>query len=156
MAGPVRLVIDGAEMHQLLQGTNGPVVGHLIRVGDAIIAAARQDLESHNKTGALSRSLVKRFAMTPQGPVLVIVAGAGLRDPNYAWWVHEGNAPQGSRIFPKNKRVLAWVTSGERPTSAEGWRAARQAGTAVIRPSVMASRPVKYLTRHVDLARTVR
>lgn len=156
MAGGIRLIIDGAEMHRLLQGAQGPVVGHLIRVGDGIIAAARQDLESHNKTEALSRSIVKRFVMTPAGPMLLIVAGAGLRDPNYAWWVHEGNAPAGSRIFPKNKSVLAWVTSGERPTSPEGWRAARQAGTAVFARSVMASRPVKYLTRHMELARVIR
>lgn len=153
---PVRFIIDGAAMAELLQGPEGPVVGHLIRVADAIIAGARAELEPHKKTGRLAASLVKRPIMTPAGPGMLVIAGAGLKDPNYAYWVHEGNAPEGSRIYPKRARVLAWVTSGERPTTAEGWRAARAAGTAVIRPSVRASRPVKYLTKYLYLAGTVR
>lgn len=152
-----RLVIDGAAMQELLRGPQGPVVRHLARVADAIIAAARGTLEPHRKTGRLAASLVKRWMLDDAlGPIVVIVAGAGLADPNYAWWVHEGNAPAGSRIYPKNKSVLAWVTSGERPKSAAGWKAARQAGTAVLARSVKASQPVKYLTRHAYLAGVVR
>ena len=37
----------------------------------------------------------------------------------------------GGDIRPKIKKILAWVTSGERPTTPEGWRLAKKAGRAV-------------------------
>jgi len=40
--------------------------------------------------------------------------------------------PKHEMIRPKSKKVLAWVTSGARPTSAEGWKAARAEGRAFI------------------------
>ena len=143
----VKLIIDGAAMDALLRGDQGPVTNHLIRTGDKVIAGARAILAPHNKTTRLSRSIVKRFSQGDNGPTLTIVAGAGLGDPNYAYWVHEGNGPQGGRIYPKTKKALAWVNDGgTRPSTPAEWRAAVQSGRAVVARSVAVSKPIRYLT----------
>lgn len=146
---PVRLIIDGAAMAEVLRSPEGPVGRYLIRKGDEVIAGARHYIDSRRrfpgqKTGKLARSTVKRFTDTPQGLGMLVISGIGLK-PGYAVWVHEGNGPQGSRIFPKKKSMLAFVTSGDRPTTASGWSDARASGRAVIVPSVAASKPNPYL-----------
>ena len=140
----VRLIIDGAAMAELLRGPEGPVAHHMIRIGDAVIAEARHNLEPHKRTGNLARSIVKRPTTGPHGIGMLVIAGVGLKPP-YAVWVHEGNGPPGSRIYPKHSKALAWVTSGARPTDKAGWQAARAEGRAVVRPSVAASKPIPYL-----------
>lgn len=145
----VKLVIDGAAMEEVLRGEDGPVGRYLIRKGDEVIAGARHYIDARRrypgrKTDKLSRSTVKRFTQTPTGLGMLVISGIGLK-PGYALWVHEGNGPQGGRIYPKKKNVLAFVTSGERPTSASGWADARASGRAVIVPSVATSRPNPYL-----------
>lgn len=104
----VRFVLDGAAMAQILRGPDGPVVRHLIRVGDATIAGARRRI--NNRSGRLSASLVKRITNGPNGPGVTVIAGAGL-NPSYAYWVHEGNGPPGTRIYPKGG-VLAFTVGG--------------------------------------------
>lgn len=155
----VRFIIDGVEMEHVLRGSSGPVVRSLIRKGDAVINGARTYIRERKKTKQpgerLERSIVKRIGTLPTGPYVEVVAGAGLGDPNYAYWVHEGNGPPGARIYPKKKRVLAWVIEGPRPTSAAEWQVARTTGNAVIRTSVSTSKPMPYLRDNLPLALTV-
>ena len=106
MAGIFKtLTIFPAPTNDMLRGPNGAVFKHLIRVGDTLIALAVQQLEPHRRTGRLQDSIVKRFG---EGPSMTVVAGAGLGTPNYAYWMHEGNAQEGDRIFPKNGPFLVW------------------------------------------------
>lgn len=145
----VRLVIDGAEMAEVLRGPSGPVARHLIRLADETIVLARENINRRRRypgraTHRLERTIVKRPTMGPQGIGMVVVAGVGLK-PGYAVWVHEGNGPPGGRIYPKTKRFLAFVTSGERPTDPAGWAQAKADGRAVIVPSVKTSRPNPFL-----------
>jgi len=51
----------------------------------------------------------------------------------------------GGVITPKHAKVLAWVTHGDRPTTPEGWKAARQEGRARFAKSVyIPSQPYIY------------
>lgn len=149
MPEALRLVIDGAEMERILRGPDGPVARHLIRVADEVIVVARDLINSRRRwpsqaTHRLERTIVKRSTMGPNGIGMIVIAGIGLK-PGYAVWVHEGNGPPGGRIYPKNSAVLAWVTSGARPTDKMGWRDASSAGRAIVRRSVATSRPNPYL-----------
>jgi hypothetical protein len=131
MAGAT-LTLNPAAMDDLLTGADGPVVLYLIQLGDAIIALARIELAPHSKSSNLSKSIVKRFSTTEAGPILNVVAGLGLKDPNYAYWVHEGNAPAGSRITS--------TTPGNR------LHFLNQSGADVFPLSVKASKPIRYLS----------
>lgn len=149
----VRLVVDGAQMARLLRGPDGPVVHHLIRLADGTIALARDLINRRRRyperaTHKLERTIVKRPTVGPEGPGMLVVAGIGLK-PGYAIWVHEGNGPPGGRIYPRplyrpdgTQRVLAFVTAGERPTDAAGWRGNPN---AVIVRWVRTSRPNPFL-----------
>jgi hypothetical protein len=126
----VRLVLDGAEMHELLRGNDGPVVRHLIRVGDAVKADARRNIK--NRSGALGKTLVKRQTVGPTGaPGIMVIAGIGLKK-GYAVWVHEGNGPPGGRIFPKKAANLVFMG---------------REGHLISVPSVKTSRPNPYLRK---------
>ena len=110
----VELIIDGAAVDELLRGPEGPIFRDFTRRGDNVIAGARAlitERRSHwtaeHQTGRLASSIVKRWYTGPDGLILEIVAGAGL-EPGYAIWVHEGNAPQGSRIYPKRAKHLVF------------------------------------------------
>ena len=151
MASEVRLVFDGAEMQRVLRSPEGPVGLYLIRKADEVIALAQKKVRDNPNrrgqavlSGKLERTIVKRPYDGPEGFGMMVIAGIGLK-PSYAYWVHEGNGPAGSMIFPKRASVLAWVTAGVRPSDAAGWRAARASGVAIIRPAVRASRPNPYL-----------
>jgi hypothetical protein len=159
MPEAVRLIIDGAEMAELLRGDHGPVMRTLDRRADAVMDAARSYIRMRKKTekpgDRLERSIVKRHLVSERGPIVEIVAGVGL-EPNYAFWVHEGNGPPGARIYPKKKRVLAWTSGPDpRPTTADGWKVARATGVAIIRPSVKTSKPMPYLRENLRIALTV-
>jgi hypothetical protein len=149
--GAVRLIIDGTEMQQVLQGDEGVIMHYLIRLSDDIITRARINIKENkhrrhppNMTGTLARTIVKRPYKAGKQPGMMVVAGVGL-NPSYAYWVHEGNGPQGARIYPKRASHLAFVTSGARPTTPEGWANAKDAGIAIIVPSVWTSRPNPFL-----------
>ena len=148
MPDQVRLVVDGAAMAELLRGPDGPVMRALIRAGDDVIVGAVKYINGRRRypgaTHRLERSIVKRPTTSPSGVGITVAAGVGLK-PGYAIWVHEGNAPAGSRIVPKKAAHLAFVTSGARPTDTAGWQTARGAGRAVIVRSVAASRPNPFL-----------
>ena len=145
----VTFIVDGATMAELLRGPEGPVVKNLMARGDRLIELGKAQIEmrrSHwrgDHDGKLT--LRKRFTMTDRGAGCRVIASS-FSDPDYAYWVHEGNGEDGGRIYPTTARVLAFVTEGARPTDAEGWRAARKEGRAVIVPSVKASKPNRFLS----------
>lgn len=143
----ISLILDGAEIDQVLHGQDGPVLRHLIRQGDMIIPEARRNIHRvTDRETRLEDTIVKRFSQTPQGPVMTIVAGGRSVGVDYAFWYHEGNDQDGDRIYPKKPGgVLAWVTSGDRPTDAEGWKEARASGRAVIVKSVAAFKGNPFL-----------
>lgn len=129
----VRLIIDGAEVAKMLRSPDGPVVKDMFRRGDLVIAAARHQI-GHD--GPLASSLVKRFTMGPSGAGCLIIAGIGL-EPGYAYWVHEGNGPPGGRIFPTKGKFLVFTIEG----------------TTIFAPSVKTSKPNRYLSDNLDVAR---
>lgn len=134
MAGDYKLIIDGAVVDEMLKGPGGAVFNHLVRVGDTLIALAVQQLEPHRETGRLQASIVKRFG---EGPTLTVTAGAGLGSPNYAYWMHEGNAQEGPRIYPKNGRFLVFRVRG---------------GPLQFRTSVRTFAGTKYLSDNLEAA----
>jgi hypothetical protein len=106
MADSIKLVIDGVEMERVLRSHDGPVGLYLIKKADETIAVARKRIrENPNRrggyvpvlSGKLERTIVKRPYNGPEGFGMMVIAGIGLKPP-YAYWVHEGNGPAGSRI----------------------------------------------------------
>jgi hypothetical protein len=132
---PVKFIVDGAALDEVLRGPDGPVVRFLTQRADAAILGARAQLEPHKKSGRLARSIVKRFYETEQGVGVMVVAGAGLKDPNYAYWVHEGNGPRGSRITPKKSAFLVFEIDGRK----------------IFVRSVRTSTPIPYLRDQLKL-----
>ena len=131
---PVRFITDGAAMQELLRGQGGPVFRDLQRRGDMLIGLAQDQILSRKRTyddeGRLEASIVKRFGETSAGLTCTVIAGAGL-NPSYAFWVHEGNGPEGGRIYPtKPKGVLVF----EGPD-----------GSQIFARSVRTSKPNRYL-----------
>jgi hypothetical protein len=110
--GSYRLVFDAAAVDEVLHGPSGPVMGHMIRVGDRLIELARVQLAPHEKTGRLAASIVKRFVQVGDGLQMAVIAGAGLTDPNYAYWMHEGNWQDGDPITPKKSKHLVFEVDG--------------------------------------------
>ena len=148
--GKVTFVVDGATMAELTRGPDGPVVLDLIARGDRLIALGTAQIEDRrsswrgNHEGKLT--LRKRFGTTERGPTM-LVWGSSFSDPDYAYWVHEGNGSEGGCIYPRTEGgVLAFVTEGDRPSDAAGWRAARAEGRAIVVRSVRASNPNRFLS----------
>jgi HK97 gp10 family phage protein len=66
----------------------------------------------------------------------------------YAPYVELGTGvygPSGKPIRPKNKKILAWVISGPRPTTPEGWKKAQAEGRAIFAKEVKGMRPRPFL-----------
>lgn len=118
MGDSVRLVIDGAEVQRILRGPEGPVFKHISRLADRVIDGAHLELASHNRTGNLSRSIVKRPTTGAAGVGMKVIALA-----DYAYWVHEGNGPPGGRIYPTHHVYLRFVQIPFRPVFAKSVRA---------------------------------
>jgi len=127
-----RLIIDGAAMQELLNSPSGGVGANLIMRADRIIMAAREQI-GHD--GPLSQSIVKRFTTSELGPSVLIVAGLGL-SPQYAYWVHEGNGPEGGRISARPGGTLVFKIDG----------------ATIFRKSVKTSKPNRYLSDNLDKA----
>ena len=103
MPDAVRFVPDGAGFAAIMRGPNGPAARDLIRRGDMVIAGAKVMLAPHSRTGQLSKEIVKRFrSFEPLTMEVVAMAP-------YAFWVHEGNGPQGGRIYPTNGKFLRFI-----------------------------------------------
>ena len=99
----VKLIIDGAAVQAMLHSPDGVVGRYMIGKSQVVQNAAIRDCPK--RTGKLSESIVKRFYDTTEGFTVVIAALQ-----SYALPVHEGTKPH--MIYPKNAKVLSWVSTG--------------------------------------------
>lgn len=115
-----RLVINPERLAEVLRGPDGPVVRHLIKMGDVVKEGARQRVHvwapaagepewsirrrtKARRPGTLRDSIVKRVVEgSGPGGVVVIV---GSEDP-IALWHHEGTRPH--VITPATKPQLVF------------------------------------------------
>jgi len=100
------------------------------------------------RTGQLQSSIT--YEIEKESARLVGQVGSNLA---YAPYVELGTGiygPHKQRIYPKNGKVLAWVTSGARPTTAAGWKAAQETGRAVFATSVAGQKAKPYLLPAVE------
>lgn len=131
MAKAPQIVITHLE--QAMKAATIHVVG---RVRDFITRIGLVD------TGHLRRSIADRVERTNRA----IRGWIGSR-VKYAR-IHEF----GGFIRPVRKKVLAWVTHGQRPTTPEGWRQARREGRAVIARRGVRIREKAYMRRGLRLS----
>lgn len=131
------LVMSGVAVDELLRGVDGPVTRHCMERATVIQEAARLQITTREyphgpppgvMPGRLAASLVKRIL--PDGGIWL---GSELF---YALWVHDGNGPQGGRIFPKRSNVLVFHLGS----------------MLVFAKSVSTSRPNRYLLDNLHLA----
>jgi len=64
----------------------------------------------------------------------------------------EGEGAQRRPIRPRNKKVLAWVERGARPTTPEGWAEARKEGRAIIAREISGMKPQPFMRPAFDEA----
>lgn len=101
-----RLVIDGAALHELLTGPDGPVVQELEYMGSAVQTGARSMIRpSMVRTDAglsLRDSIVKRLVPGTEPSMHVI------GNKPYAYFVHEGTGAH--EIRPRTKKALKFYS----------------------------------------------
>ena len=101
----VKLIIDGAKMHEMLHGKDGAVGKWMF--GRAQVVQMAAIAQCPKRTNKLSESIVKRMYETPGGLDVVIAA----QQP-YALYVHEGTKPH--TILPKKAGgVLHFMIDGQ-------------------------------------------
>ncbi len=96
------------------------------------------------KTGHLQSSITHQISKSTDRAI----EGRVGSNVDYAPYVELGTGIYGPRktpIRPKNKKVLAWVVRGPRPTTPEGWRQACREGRAVLVKEVQGMKPRPYL-----------
>jgi HK97 gp10 family phage protein len=96
------------------------------------------------KTGHLQSSITHEITKATKTEVEGRVGSNVL----YAPYVELGTGvygPSKTPIRPKNKKVLAWVSTGARPTTAAGWKQAQLENRAVFAREVRGMRPKPFL-----------
>ena len=93
-----RLVLDGAEIADLLHGPNGPVGRHVIERATVVQNAAKMQLEreGHVRTGVLRDNINKRLEDVDGEFGVRIIASTKSSSPTqteYAGIIHEGSEP---------------------------------------------------------------
>lgn len=111
---PVKLVTDGARMHELLRSPAGVVGRHLIGRAELVKQAARS--KANRRTGCLQETIVKRVEENAATGFLIrIVSDTTPCSPqrkSYSLAVHEGTQPHD--IVAKPGGVLSWESGGQR------------------------------------------
>lgn len=110
--------------------------------------ADKARLKAPVATGALQSSITYEIGV--EGGKIVGVVGSNLK---YAPYVELGTGvygPKHAPIRPKNKKILAWVSSGPRPTTPAGWKAAQREGRAVFALQVRGMKARPYLLPAVN------
>ncbi len=109
----------------------------------SIVADAAR-LKCPVKTGQLQSSITHQITREDDK----VVEGRVGSNVKYAPYVEFGTGiygPNKQVITPKNKKVLAWVAYGPRPTTAEGWKRAQREGRAIFARRIRGMRPRPYL-----------
>lgn len=101
---PVKLILDGAALQEMLHGPSGAVATYMI--GRAQVVQNAAIVQCPKRTNKLSESIVKRFADTPAGFTVTIAA----LQP-YAVFVHEGTKPH--IIMGNPTLAFLWPAAGE-------------------------------------------
>lgn len=134
MADPVKLIIDGAKVEELLRSPAGPVAINLIGRATRFQAAARVTLAPHRQTGCLEDGVVKRLEESGDGIAVRVMTDTVPCSPTrtaYGLYVHDGTDPHDIRPT-KPGGVLAFQVGGETVFA----RAVHHPGT----------RPVRFFT----------
>lgn len=100
LEGKTFVLLNPVALADILRGPTGPVMRHIIVVGEAVKTEAIR--LAPVRTGNLRDHIVKRVVQFPQGPGVVV----GIENVQYAIWVHEGSVEHD--IYPRNASVLAW------------------------------------------------
>lgn len=125
-------------MQEVLRGNNGPVarilVERAIRVEDRAVANLTSGPTRAIDTGRLRSSITHEIVSSSGG--LIARVGTNVQ---YALYVHEGTGiygPKRQRIFPKQKRALAftWKNAPVPPTSKSGKHVYRSVAGVKPRP----------------------
>lgn len=100
---PVKIVIDGAKVRQLMS-RDGELGRYMLRRAQVVQEAAR--VQCPKRTGKLSESIVKRFTEESGRLGVTIIAAQP-----YAFWVHEGT--KAHVILPRRAKALRWFVDGQ-------------------------------------------
>lgn len=122
-----RLTIDYPKLNAVAEES---ARGAVERAGERTVEQARTNLEPHNRTGDLSRSLASRLVHSDENGAQVTVGS----DLDYATYAEEGRGPitakPGKRLvfMPRGSRTLVFATKVK---AAKGIRYLRRAYEAL-------------------------
>lgn len=113
--GDSRVVIDPAKLAAYVRDPSGPVVRHLIELGERVKQEAVRTCPVYRgdttfrarRPGTLRDSIVKRVVEETGMPAVLV----GSADP-VALWVHEGTSSHEIRARRKPKLVFFWPKAG--------------------------------------------
>jgi HK97 gp10 family phage protein len=134
-----------AELKEAIKGFDKdarPRLKHGLMIFCSTVADAAR-LKVPVQTGRLQTSITSNVAEEAG-----IIKGEVGSNVIYAPYVELGTGiygPAGKPIRPKNKKILAWVSSGPRPTTPDGWKKAVLEGRAVFAKEVKGMRPRPFL-----------
>jgi hypothetical protein len=114
--GALKIVYDGAALHELLSSPTGPMGVFLIERGEMVKTFAKTNIGemTDRHTGCLQDTVVKRFAA--DGPLLSVIIQSDTSPcspdhKSYSLFVHEGTRPHIINARPGG--VLAFQSHGQ-------------------------------------------
>lgn len=136
---------------------------HMFRATGQVVELAEQYIKEEAPSSRLRGDDGGRGGITShvvdKNPIIEGVVDATARNQetgfNFALVLYRGSGlygPRKARIFPKVKKILAWVISGERPTTPQGWKQARIEGRARFARSVAGMKPNLFMDRGMKKA----
>ena len=137
-------------------------------VGDNPYAVSRESKKT-SAVGNIANALAYEIDYINMKGIVGLPIGSELE--KISWYNEYGTGFRGSQFFvsfngeikpeftipivPKTKSVLAWVSSGIRPTTPEGWNQARREGRAVFARSTKGLSPHPFLRPSLFELKTV-
>lgn len=105
MSDDFTVIVDGAEVEQIVRSEKGDVFRYLFRKGQDVQDLAK--MQVGKRTGTLERSIVKRFGHTDDD--LEVVVGSDL---GYARMHHDGTRPHQIIAKPGGVLTFYWPKAG--------------------------------------------
>lgn len=130
----VTIKVNPTRVQQVLGRPNGQLARGMLRLTKKVHRQAKKNLNSHNRTGALSASLFAR--VVHRGGVPIGQVGTPLR---YGFWLDQGTGIYGPRhtpIVPVRAKYLRFTT---------------RTGRVVYAKSVRGIRPTKFLRNSLNV-----